>query len=121
MPGFKELATTWNKVTGTIVGTAAAVVIAISVVNWFQPRASAEEQHADIQQSADEYYAQQKMDANREGLEAELERVELALKLFASIQATRDLTPDEDLQMGYLLGRHEQIIARLYDDDDEDE
>jgi hypothetical protein len=121
MPGFKELATTWNKVTGSIVGTAAAVVIAISIVNWFQPRASAEEQHSQISQDADEYYAQAKMDANRDGLESELERIELGLKLFASIQATRDLTPDEELQFGYLLGRHEQIIARLYDADDDDE
>ena len=121
MPDLKELATTWNKVTGTVVGTAAAVVIAITIVNWFQPRASAEEQHADIQQSADEYYAQAKMDANRESLESELERIELGLKLFAGIQAARELTPDEELQFGYLLGRHEQILARLYESDDDDE
>lgn len=121
MPDFKELATTWNKLTGTVVGTAAAVVIAITVVNWFQPRASAEEQHSEIEQAADEYYAQAKMDANRDSWESELERIELGLKLFASIQATRELTPDEELQFGYLLARHEQIIARLYEDDDEDE
>lgn len=121
MTHFKELATTWNKVTGSIVGTAAAVVIAISIVNWFQPRATADEQHIQITQAADEYYAQAKTDANREGLEAELERVELGLKLFAGIQAARDLTPDEELQFGYLLGRHEQILSRLYAADDDEE
>jgi len=116
----KELLTTWNKVTGTIVGTAAAVAIGITTVNWFQPRAQAEAQHIVIAQAADEYYAQQKYDANRESLESELERVELGLKLFAGIQAERDLTPTEQLEFDYLLERREQIVERLYDADEDE-
>lgn len=117
---WKELATTWNKVTGTITGTAAAVVIGIAVVNWFQPRAEAEAQHLVLAQAADEHAAQQKYEATRDSLEAELERVELGLKLWAQIQNERELTPTEELEFSYLLERREQIVERLYEPEDDE-
>lgn len=111
---LKDTLTTWNLVTKAIVGTVGTVIALAATINWFQPRATAETQHGAITQSMDMQFAQSKEDATREGLEAELERVETRLKLYADIKSRRTLTPDEELAFGYLLTRHEEITKRLY-------
>ena len=107
---LKKALTTWGLVTKVITGTAATVVVIFATVNWFQPRAVADSQHEGIAQ----VIAQSAVDATRDGLEAELERVETKLKLYAAIKSSRELTADEELEFGYLLTRHEEITKRLY-------
>ena len=115
----RTLLTTWNKITVTIVSTAAAITVALATVQWFQPRAVAQQEHAAIIKAHDESAAQQKQEATRDALEAELERIKLALKFYAQIQSARDLTADEQLEYEYLRERHRQVITRLYANRDE--
>jgi len=115
MPTIKEALTTWGTVTKVITGTAATIVVIISSVSWFQPSGRAEAQHLDLQAEFHSDMEQHTSEQNINGLEAELERIELALKFYANIRERRPLTPDEQDEYEYLKARRLQIRERLFD------
>lgn len=127
MGNLKEVATTWNNITKTITGTVAACVAVAASVAWFQPAQRAEAQHTTIVEGAetalvalsdaiDDQFETVASDQSRQLLEAELERIELALKLFSNIRERRELTHDERDELEYLKARRLQIRRRLFDE-----
>lgn len=125
MQPMKDILTTWGTVTKVITGTAASVLIIIASANWFQGSAAASvahddlmadaaEQHGAIIEQVSEQFAEAAGEDFKASMEAELQRIELALKMYASIRERRSLTPDEQDELEYLKARRLQIRDKLF-------
>ena len=115
MDKLSKILTTWGTVTKVITGTAATVVILVASASWFQGSGAAEVQHTALE---DDFHAEMSQHISEQtinSLEADLERIELAIKMYAALRERRDLTPDEQDELEYLKARRLQIRERLYD------
>jgi len=126
-----KLLESWKMITGVITGTVATVAAIYASVTWFQPAAIAEKQHEEIQAGAvaqyenlrtefEEHSAASEYENYFDKLEAELERIELAIKLYNDRSERRQLNADEQEELEYLRERRRQIRERLYGDDEPD-
>lgn len=105
---------TWKGVATVITSTAAAIVVIYQSVTWFQPAALADLQHAQMKAEFEAHAESTADDYARQSLEAELERVELLIKMLNDRAERRSLTPDEQEELEYARERRRQIRARLY-------
>lgn len=122
---MNKLLESWKMITGVITGTFATVAVIYGAVTWFQPAEVAKAQHdtivadaaaerAELLMELESYGESTAAEQKRDKLEAELERVELAIKLYNDRSERRTLTPDEQEELEYLRERRRQIRARLY-------
>jgi hypothetical protein len=97
------------------VGTAAAIGVIYAALTYPYPAADAATEHEAIRGELAQYAATSEADHHRDALEAELERIELAIKLYHDRAERRPLNADEQEELEYLKTRRRQIRQRLYD------
>ncbi len=111
---IKDILGKWNMVTKAITGTAATIIVVIAIVSWFEPAAHATAEHSAIRAEVGELFAASGDESYTKGLQAELERVDLAIKVLNGTKERRVLTEDEIADLEYLKARRLQIRERLY-------